>query len=78
MTLRLGLQEHAAYIPDDNPLTPEKIALGKQLFGLEAHLLPREGYTEVSFHSVALTIWWDACGFAKQPPFEGHSGIKIH
>src|SRR5215471_4422403 len=26
------LQESAAYIPDDNPLTPEKIALGKQLF----------------------------------------------
>jgi cytochrome c peroxidase len=33
-TLRLprGLQEQAAYVPDDNPLTPEKIALGKQLF----------------------------------------------
>jgi cytochrome c peroxidase len=30
--LPLGLQEQAAYIPDDNPLTPEKIALGKQLF----------------------------------------------
>jgi cytochrome c peroxidase len=34
LTLRLplGLQEQAAYVPDDNPLTPEKIALGKQLF----------------------------------------------
>ena len=21
-----------------------------------------------------LTIWWDACGFAKQSPFEGHTG----
>jgi cytochrome c peroxidase len=33
-TLRvpLGLQEHAAFIPEDNPPTPEKIALGKQLF----------------------------------------------
>jgi cytochrome c peroxidase len=33
-TLRLppGLQEQAAYIPEDNPLTLEKIALGKQLF----------------------------------------------
>jgi cytochrome c peroxidase len=30
--LPLGLQEQAAFIPDDNPLTPEKIALGKQLF----------------------------------------------
>ena len=34
LTLQLppGLQESAAYIPDDNPLTPEKIALGKQFF----------------------------------------------
>ena len=32
MRLPLGLQEQAAYIPDDNPMTPEKIALGKQLF----------------------------------------------
>jgi cytochrome c peroxidase len=32
MRLPLGLQAQAAYIPDDNPLTPEKIALGKQLF----------------------------------------------
>ena len=32
LQLPLGLQEQAAYVPDDNPLTPEKIALGKQLF----------------------------------------------
>jgi cytochrome c peroxidase len=32
LRLPLGLQEQAAYVPDDNPLTPEKIALGKQLF----------------------------------------------
>jgi cytochrome c peroxidase len=32
VTLPLGLQERAAYIPGDNPLTPEKIALGKQFF----------------------------------------------
>src|ERR1041384_1445033 len=32
MRLPLGLQEQAAYIPDDNPSTPEKVALGKQLF----------------------------------------------
>ena len=30
--LPLGLQEQAAYVPENNPLTPEKIALGKQLF----------------------------------------------
>ena len=50
------------------------VELGRELFGLKAHLLPREGYTEVSLHSVALTIWWEACGFAKMSPFEGHSG----
>jgi cytochrome c peroxidase len=32
LSLPLGLQEQAAYIPDDNPLTADKIALGKQFF----------------------------------------------
>jgi len=32
LKLPLGLQEQAAFIPADNPLTPEKIALGKQFF----------------------------------------------
>jgi cytochrome c peroxidase len=32
LRLPLGLQEQAAFVPDDNPLTPEKIALGKQFF----------------------------------------------
>jgi cytochrome c peroxidase len=32
LRLPLGLQEQAAFIPDDNALTAEKIALGKQFF----------------------------------------------
>jgi cytochrome c peroxidase len=32
LPLPLGLQAQAAYIPDDNSLTAEKIALGKQFF----------------------------------------------
>lgn len=32
LRLPLGLQEGAAYIPEENPLTAEKIALGKQFF----------------------------------------------
>jgi cytochrome c peroxidase len=32
LTLPLGLQEQAAFIPEDNPPTPEKVALGKQFF----------------------------------------------
>ena len=26
------------------------------------------GYVEVAFHSVPLTLWWEACGFEKLPP----------
>ena len=32
LPLPLGLEEKAAVIPEDNPLTPEKIALGKKFF----------------------------------------------
>src|SRR5438128_8267881 len=32
LRLPLGLQEQAAYVPADNPLTADKIALGKQFF----------------------------------------------
>src|SRR5207247_6758929 len=50
------------------------IRLGKELFGLEAGVSAQEGYTEVAFHSVRLALWWEACGFAKHAPYEGHSG----
>ncbi len=53
----------------------ERLAwLGKECFGLEAHVSPEQGYTEVAFHSVRLTQWWVACGLAKQEPREGHTG----
>ena len=58
----------------DDDVAERLVELGRELFGLEAHLLPCTGYTEVALHSVPLTIWWEACGFAKHPPFEGHSG----
>jgi len=32
LRLPLGLQQQAAYVPDDNPLSPGKIVLGKQFF----------------------------------------------
>jgi ribonucleoside-diphosphate reductase alpha chain len=51
---------------------------GKKLFGLEAHLTAQTGYTEVSFNSVPLTLWWEAAGFAKHAPKEGHSGKGWH
>jgi ribonucleoside-diphosphate reductase alpha chain len=58
----------------DDEVIERLVQLGRDLFGIEAHLLPCAGYTELAFHSVPLTIWWDACGFAKQTPYEGHSG----
>ncbi|MGH2659588.1 MAG: LAGLIDADG family homing endonuclease, partial [Actinomycetota bacterium] len=48
--------------------------VGKELFGLEAHVTPKRGYTEVAFNSVRLVQWWQACGFAKHSPSEGHAG----
>ena len=48
--------------------------LGKELFNLETHLTEKVGYVELAFHSVPLTVWWEACGFAKTPPVEGHVG----
>jgi ribonucleoside-diphosphate reductase alpha chain len=58
----------------DDDVVERLLELGRDLFGLEGHVLPCNGYSEVGFHSVALTIWWDACGFAKLLPFEGHRG----
>ncbi len=53
-------------------------SLGKELFGIEAHITDQTGYTEVALHSVPLTIWWEACGFAKHAPVEGHTGKGWH
>ena len=44
------------------------------LFGLEADVAARQGYTEVAVNSVPLTLWWEACGFAKLPPAAEHRG----
>jgi len=48
--------------------------LGKQLFALEAAVTQQQGYQEVLLSSVRLARWWEAAGFAKQLPAEGHSG----
>ena len=52
--------------------------LGKELFNLRAHVTEKTGYSEVSFHSVPLTVWWEACGFAKIAPTQGHAGKGWH
>jgi ribonucleoside-diphosphate reductase alpha chain len=48
--------------------------LGKEVFHLPATVTPKRGHTEVAFSSVRLTLWWEACGFAKQRPHEAHAG----
>jgi ribonucleoside-diphosphate reductase alpha chain len=59
---------------DDFDVVEHLSRLGKELFGLEAAVSARQGYTEVAFHAVRLAQWWEACGFAKLSPREGHSG----
>jgi len=49
-------------------------ALGESLFGLKAAITPKTGYTEVALHSVRLSLWWEACGFTKEPPTQDHRG----
>ena len=46
----------------------------RSLFGIESRVTEQGGYIEVAAHSVALTMWWEACGFAKLLPSEDHRG----
>ena len=48
--------------------------LSKECFGTAAKITPKRGYAEVRVDSVRLAMWWEACGFAKRPPVEGHRG----
>jgi ribonucleoside-diphosphate reductase alpha chain len=59
---------------DDLDVVDHLLILGKELFGLAGAVTLKHGYAEVSFHSVRLAMWWDACGFAKRAPHEGHAG----
>jgi ribonucleoside-diphosphate reductase alpha chain len=54
------------------------IKLAKDLFNLDCHQSQCEGYIEVSFHSVPLVIWFEACGFKKFPPYVGKSSWIPH
>ncbi|HZD02949.1 MAG TPA: LAGLIDADG family homing endonuclease [Actinomycetes bacterium] len=48
--------------------------LGKELFGIEAAVSQQTGCHEVALHSVRLGRWWQASGFSKHLPGEGHAG----
>ena len=58
----------------DDDVVDRIVELGRRLFGLEAAVAPKTGYTEVALHSVRLTLWWEACGFAKHAPNGEHRG----
>jgi ribonucleoside-diphosphate reductase alpha chain len=58
----------------DTDVVERMKSLSKSLFNIDAHCAPKQGYTEVALHSVRLTLWWEACGFRKHEPHEGHSG----
>ncbi|MGH3039782.1 MAG: LAGLIDADG family homing endonuclease, partial [Gaiellaceae bacterium] len=62
----------------DDDVVDRLVALGAELFGLDAHVAERCGYTEVALHSVALAHWWEAAGFAKLPPAADHAGKGWH
>jgi ribonucleoside-diphosphate reductase alpha chain len=62
----------------DDDVVERLVDLGAALFGLDASIAPKKGYTEVAFNSVPLAVWWEACGFAKLPPSAEHSGKGWH
>jgi adenosylcobalamin-dependent ribonucleoside-diphosphate reductase len=62
-------------VTDEDADVVERIReLVAQLFHLDIHVTQQDGYKEVAVHSVPLTLWWEACGFAKLPPTDDHSG----
>ncbi len=58
----------------DTDVVDRLVDLGRRLFGLEAAVTAKTGYTEVALHSVRLALWWEACGFAKHAPNGEHRG----
>jgi ribonucleoside-diphosphate reductase alpha chain len=58
----------------DDDVVARITELGRRLFGLEAAIASKTGYTEVALHSVRLVLWWEACGFAKHSPNGEHRG----
>ena len=53
---------------EDADVRDRLIALARQLFNIEATVSEKGAYTEIGIHSVPLSMWWQACGFAKHHP----------
>ncbi len=58
----------------DTDVVERIVQLGRRLFGIEASVARKPGYTEVALHSVRLTLWWEACGFSRHAPVGEHRG----
>ena len=59
---------------DDFDVVERLSALAKECFGVPSKVTEKRGYVEVRIDSVRLAWWWEACGFAKRRPMEGHVG----
>jgi ribonucleoside-diphosphate reductase alpha chain len=62
----------------DRDVVERLVELGTELFGISPKVSEQKGYTEVAYHSVPLTTWWEACGFSKLHPSAEHSGKGWH
>ena len=62
-------------VADDDMDVVERLSvLSKELFGITPAVTACEGYREVTLRSVRVARWWEAAGFAKELPEDGHSG----
>ncbi len=53
---------------EDVDVRERLVERSRTLFNLEATVVEKRGYAEVHLRSVALSMWWTACGFAKHHP----------
>jgi ribonucleoside-diphosphate reductase alpha chain len=62
-------------VADDDMDVVERLSvLSKELFGITPTVTACQGYCEVTLGSVRIARWWQAAGFAKELPENGHSG----
>ncbi len=59
---------------DDQDVLHHLATTIRTLFGIEPITTSKEGYIELAANSVSLTLWWEACGFAKLSPSQDHRG----
>src|SRR5579859_634692 len=62
-------------VADEDADVAERLGiLGKEVFGITPAMTACEGYREVLLGSVRIARWWQAAGFAKGLPEDGHKG----